>query len=379
VATIGDVARRAGVSKVTVSRVLNGAANVNAQTRERVEQAIRDLAYLPNLAARSLRSRQTQTIALVVPDITNVFWTTVARGVEDQAQKKGYSVLLGNTDENPEKQRSYLRAVMQQRVDGVIIAPYNRDSDTIRPLLDQKIATVLIDRKLDGLAIDSVRGDSVGGAYALVSHLIGLGCQRIAMIAGPRGASTAEERALGYCLALRQAGMQLDARWMRWGEYKAAWGEEAAAMLFAGEPKPDAIFAANNQIALGVWEYLLKRGVRVPQDVALVCFDEMADSARLFPFFTVAAQPAYAIGSAAADLLFARIQGGQDQPAQEIGMAGKLVLRASCGRLLKQAQADGALAWPGAEAEVRAIPPLNEEELKVLEACQRELAEIENV
>lgn len=373
-ATIGDVARRAGVSTVTVSRVLNGATNVTAQTRERVETAISDLHFLPNLAARSLRSRQTQTIALVVPDITNIFWTTVARGVEDQAQKKGYSVLLGNTDENPEKQRSYLRAVTQQRVDGLIIAPYNRDGELMRPLRDQKIPTVVIDRRLDGWEIDSVRGDSAGGACALVDHLISLGCRRIAMISGPRGASTAEDRVAGYCLALRKAGIPLDKRMLRWGEFKAAWGEKAVSELFSEDLRPEAIFAANNQIALGVWEYLLKHGMRVPQDVALVCFDEMADASRLFQFFTVAAQPAYEIGTAAAGLLFERILGDKEKPVQELGLPGRLILRSSCGRLLKQNHENlGQFPWSGAETEIRAIPLLNGEDLKLLEECKREL------
>jgi LacI family transcriptional regulator len=373
-ATIGDVAQRAGVSKVTVSRVLNGAANVNALTRERVELAISDLHFLPNLAARSLRSRQTQTIALVVPDITNIFWTTVARGVEDQAQKKGYSVLLGNTDENPEKQRSYLRAVMQQRVDGLIIAPYNRDGELMRPLHDQNISTVVIDRRLDGWKSDSVRGDSAGGACALVEHLISLGCKRIAMISGPRGASTAEDRAAGYFLALRKAGIPFDLKLLRWGEFKAAWGEQAAAELYAEGLNPEAIFAANNQIALGVWEYLLKRGLRVPQDVALVCFDEMADASRLFQFFTVAAQPAYEIGTTAADLLFERILGDREKPVQELGLPGRLILRSSCGRLLKQKPAHpGQFPWSGVETEYRPIPLLSEEDLVLLEECKREL------
>jgi LacI family transcriptional regulator len=373
-ATIGDVARRAGVSKVTVSRVLNGAVYVNAQTRARVEQAIADLHFLPNLAARSLRSRQTQTIALVVPDITNVFWTTVARGVEDLAQKKGYSVFLGNTDENPEKQRSYLRAVAQQRVDGLIIAPYNRDGELMRPLRDQQTPIVVIDRRLDGWKSDSVRGDSAGGACALVGHLIGLGRRRIAMISGPRGASTAEDRAAGYCLALHQAGIGLDLRLLRWGEFKSVWGEQAAADLFAEGLNPDAIFAANNQIALGVWEYLLKHGLRVPQDVALVCFDEMADASRLFQFFTVAAQPAYEIGNAAAELLFARISGETDQPVQDIELPGQLILRSSCGRGLGQTpDHPGQFPFAGLKSEIRAIPLLGAEDLDLLAGCKREL------
>ena len=368
--TIGDVARRAGVSKVTVSRVLNGATHVNPDTRARVEQAISDLKYMPNLAARSLRSRQSSTIALVVPDITNVFWTTVARGVEDEAQRRDYSVFLGNTDESADKQRSYLRAVVQQRVDGVIIAPYNCEAVSIRPLADNRIPTVVIDRKLDQWEVDSVRGDSAGGACALVGHLVQLGYRRIAMISGPKGASTAEERAAGYLLALRKAGIGYDPRLLRWGEFRASSGEMLAADLYANGPIPDAIFAANNQIALGALEFLLKRGLKVPEDVALVCFDEMSDAARLFQFFTVAAQPAYEIGQTAANLLFERIRGENSAPVREVIMPSHLVLRSSCGRF-----AGSARPLQGLEVavEVRQVPLFNLVEQQALKECLDEL------
>lgn len=362
--TIGDVARRAGVSKVTVSRVLNGAKNVNAQTRERVQHVIADLQYLPNLAARSLRSRQTQTLALVVPDITNVFWTTVARGVEDTAQRHGYSVLLGNTDENGEKQQSYLRAVMQQRVDGVMIAPTSCDAERIRPLREQDVPTVVIDRKLDGWDVDSVRGDSAGGARSLVEHLLQLGHRSIAVITGPRGTSTAEERVAGYCLALQKAGRDLDLRLVRWGEFRTLSGERLAGELLDEGLCPDAIFAANNLIALGVLECLLKRGLRVPQDMALVCFDEMADAARLFQFFTVATQPAYEIGAAAAVQLIGRIQGVEKGPPSEQVLPAHLTLRYSCGRGLGQSTAgtQDLLAGLQMPVETREVPRLDVEE-----------------
>jgi LacI family transcriptional regulator len=374
-ATIGDVARRAGVSKVTVSRVLNRAGNVNAQTRQRVEQAIADLQYLPNLAARSLRSRQTQTLALVVPDITNVFWTTVARGVEDTAQRSGYSVLLGNTDENASKQQSYLRSVMQQRVDGVLIAPYNRDGENIRPLREQSIPTVVIDRKVDGWEVDSVRGDSLGGARALVEHLIGLGHRSIALITGPRGASTAEERASGYCLALRKAGIAVDRRLVRWGEFRAASGEALANEILDDGLKPDAIFAANNVLALGVLECLLRRGISVPQDIALVCFDEMADVARLFQFFTVAAQPAYEIGEAAATQIIGRIQGIITGVPQEQVLPAHLTLRYSCGRSKRASLAStlDLLAGIDIGVETRSVPALDAAEAILIQSCLKEL------
>jgi LacI family transcriptional regulator len=339
---------------------------------------IADLEYLPNLAARSLRSRQTQTLALVVPDIANVFWTTVARGAEDVAQRRGYSVLLGNTDENGEKQQSYLRAVMQQRVDGVMIAPTSREAERIRPLREQDIPTVVIDRKLDGWTVDSVRGDSIGGARSLVEHLLAVGHQKIAMVTGPRGASTAEDRVAGYCLGLRKAGKAFDPAYVRWGEFRAASGERLTAELLDEGCTPDAILAANNQIALGVMECLLKRGLCVPQDVAVVCFDEMADAARLFQFFTVATQPAYEIGAAAANQLIDRILGAVTGPACERIFPARLTLRYSCGRAADQSSAGTADLLAGLQipVETRPVALLDDAEKVLYELCVRELAEL---
>jgi LacI family transcriptional regulator len=146
VTTINDVARRAGVSPVTVSRVLNGAPNVSPATRDKVTRAIAELGYVPNVVARSLRSRRTRSLALILPDISNPFWPTVARGVEDAAQKGGYSVLLCNSDENAEKQARYLEVVASQQVDGVIIAPCDSDAARLAILRDRRVATVVIDR-----------------------------------------------------------------------------------------------------------------------------------------------------------------------------------------------------------------------------------------
>ncbi len=370
-ATIADVARRAGVSKVTVSRVLNGATNVNPDTCARVELATKDLKYMPNLAARSLRSRQTLTIALIVSDITNAFWTTVARGVEDEAQRRSYSVFLGNTDDSPDKQRSYLRAVVQQRVDGVIIAPYNSEATSVRTLGEHGIPTVVIDRKLDRWDIDTVRADSVGGACAMVEHLVAVGHRQIAMISGPHGVSTAEERAAGYILALHKAGIAYDPRLLRWGDFRAASGELKAAELFESGLVPDAIFAANNQIALGVLEFLFKRGLRVPQDVALVCFDEMADAARLFQFLSVVAQPAYEIGKTAAGLLFERIRGENSGPGREVILPSRLLLRSSCGRLAPKKDHQPV---PDSAVEIRPVPAFGPADVEMLSECMDELS-----
>lgn len=338
--TISDVAKRAGVANITVSRVLNGAENVNPVTRRRVEQAIQELGYLPNLAARSLRSGQTRTLALLVPDIGNPFWPSVARGIEDAAQSGGYSIFLCNTDENPTKQRDYLFAVLQQRVDGVILAPCDPDAASLAPLREQGTPTVIIDRRVDGWNVDTVYADSVSGARALIQHLLNLGHTRIAALTGPAGVSTAEDRLLGYRLALHEAGIAAEPRLLRYGEYRTTSGYQMAKDVLAAGLAPTAFFAANQAIALGVLDALTERGLDVPRDVALVSFDDLPDVDHLFPFLTVVAQSAYDMGLNAAQLLLSRMSAGVALQPRHVVLPTRLILRYSCGRTLRAGAAD---------------------------------------
>jgi LacI family transcriptional regulator len=333
VPTINDVAKRANVSPVTVSRVLNGAPNVNDATRARVNAAIAELGYVPNVVARSLRVRRTRSIALILPDITNPFWPTVARGVEDAAQRNGYTVLLCNSDENSEKQARYLEVVISQQVDGVVIAPANSDASHLAPLRERDIPTVVMDRRVDGWDVDTVRGDSVGGAHMLTRHLVELGHRRIAMLTGPANTSTSQERLAGYEAALTRAGLAMDGQLIRFGEFRQSSGEEMAREVLALAEPPTAIFAANNTIALGALGAIGERGLRVPQDVALVCFDEVSPSSQLFPFLTVAEQPAYEMGLEAAGMLFARLANAQTHTPRQIMLPTRLIVRYSCGSM----------------------------------------------
>ena len=361
-ATISDVAKRAGVSPVTVSRVINNAANVSPATRESVRRAIEELGYVPSGVAQSLRSKRTRSLALLVPDITNVFWTTVARGVEDTAQSRGYSVLLCNTDENTAKQLRYLEVVVSQRVDGVIIAPCDAEVQHLARLRQRQVPTVVIDRCIRGWEVDTVRGDSLAGARALVDHLIRLGQRRIAVISGPPGTSTAQDRVAGYCLALAGAGLPLDPALVKRGEFRSTSGERLTRQLLAGEPRPTAIFAANNAIAIGVLEALKQQGLRTPHDVALVSFDDLPDISRLFPFLTVIVQPAYDIGSHAAQLLLDRLEAGVNVPPRHVELPVRLIVRRSCGSRLNE---DGPLCLPLAAAgppESILVQPLDPEE-----------------
>jgi LacI family transcriptional regulator len=331
VPTISDVAKRAGVSPATVSRVLQGAANVRPTTRERVEKAIDELGYVPSAVARSLRSKRTRSLALVVPDITNTFWTTVARGVEDVAQQHDYSVLLGNTDEDPAKQKRYLDFLVSQQVDGVIIAPYDADARNLGKLRQRNIPTVLIDRRIEGWDLDSVLGDSLSGARAVVQHLVDLGHRRIAILSGPTITSTAEDRVAGYCLALVEAGIDLDPRLIKRGEYRSQAGEALARELLDEELGVTAIFAANNAIAMGAISTLEERGLQIPQDIALVSFDDLPNTSQIFPFLTVVTQPVYDMGMNAAQLLLSRLGSDVRLRPRHVVLPVRLVVRHSCG------------------------------------------------
>lgn len=343
--TISDVAKRAGVSPVTVSRVLNHVGNVNSVTQQRVEQAIEDLGYVPSGVAKSLRSKRTNSLALILPDIENSFWTTVARGVEDAAQSHGYSVFLCNTDENPAKQLRYLDVVVSQRVDGVMIAPFGSNGDDLVMLRNHNTPTVVIDRQITGWEVDSVIGDSLSGARALASHLISLGHRRIAVLAGPAGTVTALDRVAGYRIALAEAGIAEDERLIRFGEFKAISGEHMMAHVLDSGVDPTAVFAANNAIAMGVLDELERRGLRVPQDMALVSFDDLPNTSRLFPFLTVAVQPAYEIGANAAQLLLSRLEAKVPLQPRHVVLPTRLIVRYSCGSKLQRGK-DPILSLP---------------------------------
>lgn len=365
--TIKDVAERAGVSPMTVSRVLNNMQNVSPATRERVQRAIEDLGYVPSGVAKSLRSKRTRTLALLVPDGANAFWTSVARGVEDAAQNGGYSVLFCNTDEDVAKQLHYLDVIVGQQVDGVIIAPCDTDAYNLSKLRQRGIPTVLVDRYVKGWDVDTVIGDSVSGARALTRHLIGLGHRRIALLSGPATTSTASDRIAGYRIALAESGIPYEPRLVKVGEYHATSGERLAHQLLDEGLGHTAIFAANNAIMIGAVDALGKRGLQVPQDMAMVCFDDLPNTSHFFPFLTVAALPSYEMGVYATQLLLGRLEGEVDLGARYVILPARLKIRHSCGgRLGDVADDTFCLSVPiSREGEVQSLAkPLSREEVR---------------
>ena len=315
-ATIRDVANRAQVSMITVSRVINEIGYVRAETRERVLQAIYELNYVPNVQARSLRSRRTHTLALLITDVTNPFWTTLARGVEDKAAENSFSVILCNTDEDPEKEQRYVTVLVEKRVDGVVVAPATSDGTNLHQLAVHNIPYVVVDRRLDHLDTDIVLGDNVDASYRLVTSLAQQGHRRVAAITGPEGISTADERLSGYGSALADADIAVDPVLIRRGPFVRETGYRAMLELLDLPDRPTAIFACNNFIAFGALIALRERGISVPQEMELGAFDEVPLLSLFYPSLKVAVQPAYEMGTIATELLLERILSARREPRE---------------------------------------------------------------
>jgi LacI family transcriptional regulator len=249
--TIVEVANRAGVSPITVSRVVNDSGPVSSKVRARVEQAIAETGYVPNAVARSLRSKRTDTIALVVTDMTNPFFTTIAHGVEAAVGDSGMMLIICSTDERQAKEERYVRMLLQRRVDGILLVPAGSGAAAMRLCHEQGTPLVVVDRRLPGGGADAVRADSRAGAYELGRLLVSLGHRTMAVLTGPREVPTADDRAAGFRQAVAAAGGLRTPRVHR-GAFSIESGREMARLALAATPRPTALFAANNFIAIGV-------------------------------------------------------------------------------------------------------------------------------
>jgi LacI family transcriptional regulator len=331
--TIRDVARRAGVSAMTVSRVINGSNHVSHETQQRVERAITELGYVPNSLARDLSRQKSGSIALIVPDVANPFFTLIVRGAEAVARRNGYRVILCNTANDLAKERDYLQDMLSHRVEGILIAPVNDQSQQqLRMVEQQDVPCVLLDRAVPGCSYDLVQGDSIGGAQRLVEHLIALSHRRIALLIGPPTVSTSRDRLRGYRQALAAAGYAWDDQLIvETAATDVAAGYRGAQQLLQRREQPSAIFAVNNLVALGVIQALRERGIAIPQHIALACFDDIEQAAIIAPFLTVMAQPAETFGTIATQLLLDRIMGYAPEQRRVVVLPAELVVRESCG------------------------------------------------
>ncbi|KAA3656328.1 MAG: LacI family transcriptional regulator [Chloroflexi bacterium] len=327
---IHDVAKRAGVAPITVSRVVNNSGYVGKETRKRVEAAIKELGYVPNALARGLRSNRTNTLALVISDITNPFFTMLARGVEDAASAAGYTVIFCNTDESETKEEKYTRILVEKQVDGVLLIPASSSPDSVDFFQSRQVQVVLLDRGIPNVKTDLVRCDSEGGAYRLTKRLIELGHKHISIITGPQGLSISEDRVAGYRQALSEATLANN-ECIYYGPLTQASGYGLATQAIAQTPAPTALFGANNFISIGILKALRDAKMRVPQDISVVGFDDLPTALVVEPFLTVVAQPAYEMGRKATELLLSRLSKKTAAAFQEIILPTEIIERQSSG------------------------------------------------
>jgi LacI family transcriptional regulator len=330
--TIKDVARLSGVSSMTVSRVINGSERVSPETRQRVESAIAELGYVPSRLARGLIRQKTGTLALIVPDVANPFFTLIVRGAEDVARRAGYRMILADTRADLTIERDVIEEMLAHRVEGIMIAPVSdRSKGHLQRLATYGVEFVLIDRTVSGIESDVVTGDNVGGARRLVEHLISLGHRRIGFITESDEVSTARDRRQAYEAALAAAGLSYDPSLIVRSTVDPPGGFEGMRRLLELDEPPTAVFTVNNLVALGAIEAVRAHELEVPDDIALVCFDDIEYASRLYPFLTVMAQPAETLGTLGTQLLLERIEGRAPEQPRVVVLPAQFVVRRSCG------------------------------------------------
>jgi LacI family transcriptional regulator len=326
-ATIKDVAALAGISYTTVSHVVNKTRPVSEEVRIKVEAAIKTLDYVPSAVARSLKAKTTATIGLLVPNSLNPYFAELARGIEDYCERNGYCVILCNSDDNPDKQRSYLRVLLEKRIDGLIVASAGGDAGLAEGLTGVRTPMVIVDRGLEGVNVDLVRIDHEYGAYLATRHLLELGHRDIAMIGGPAGTSVAQMRLAGYRRALQEAGVEENRERMLESDFTSTGGYNAAAILLEKSP-PSAIFAGNDMIGIGVLRAAAERNVRVPSELSVIGFDDIQMSRYVYPALTTVGQSILQLGEMAAEVLLRRIATPHMATEQRI-VTPSIVLRES--------------------------------------------------
>jgi LacI family transcriptional regulator/LacI family repressor for deo operon, udp, cdd, tsx, nupC, and nupG len=326
-----DVARRAKVNISTVSRTINQTGKIGLETQERVRKVMREMGYKPNRVARRLRTREgnTHLIGLIIPNIQNIFFADLARGVEDVAYKHNFAVLLCNYDEDPAKELFYLDVMQSESVDGIILPPIHEDDPAVLQVVKNGTPVVCVDRSLSNVNLDKVEVDNHRGAFEAVEHIIKQGHRRIGLIGGPADSSTGRERLLGYKDAHAQAGLSVKTELVRFGDFKQESGQRLTEELLALSEPPTALFVCNGLMTTGALETIYARGLRIPKQIAIVGFDELPLAAVFNPPLTVVRQPAYEVGKCAAELLLKRLEEPK-RPSTSLKLLPTLIVRKSC-------------------------------------------------
>ncbi|MCD6318058.1 LacI family DNA-binding transcriptional regulator [Candidatus Aerophobetes bacterium] len=332
--TIKDVAKLAGVSTTTVSYVINKTGFLSEQTRSRVLKAINELGYHPNIVARSLRSRKTSTVGLIICDLRNPFFAEVLWGIETYLGKKGYDIIVTNTDYSIDKEKKSAEMFCSKQVDGVIFVPGGDTNEHVKFLVERGIPVVLLDKRIQNLNVDVVLVNNVEGSRKLVEHLISLGHKRIGIVTGPLSSTTGKERLEGYLKTLREHSMPEDNDLIKIGDFKKQSGYLLTSELLSLNLPPTVIFACNNLIGFGVMEALKERKIRIPEEIGLVIFDDLPWFRYVDPPLTCVAQPSFKLGEIAGKLLFEQMRKRRKKP-KEVVLDVQLKIRQSAGELAR--------------------------------------------
>ncbi|HEU4630362.1 MAG TPA: LacI family DNA-binding transcriptional regulator [Gemmatimonadaceae bacterium] len=330
--TIRDVATRAGVSVATVSRVFNDSGPVHEETRRRIREAARELRYAPNSAARSLSTRRTSTLGVLLPDLHGEFFSEIIRGIDLTAQRRHHHLIVSSSHNHRSEVAAALRA-MRGRVDGLILMSPAVDAETLvaeLPVPDT-LRVVLLNCAVRDPRFDGLEIDNIGGARAVVEHLTGCGHRRVAMILGPARNHDADERRRGYRAALRAAGLEPRPEWEHSGDFTDAAGYQAAAALLRLVPRPTAIVAANDAMAIGALSAVREAGLRVPEDMAVVGFDDVPIARYVHPPLTTVRVGIGELGARAAETLLEALAEGEAHRPRHVVVPTTLVVRDSCG------------------------------------------------
>ena len=328
--TLQDIAKEAGVSTTTISRALNDKPDVNPKTKNKILEIAKDLGYTPNLLAKSLRSKNSKTIGVVLADISNPFFATVAKGVEDAAHKRGYSIILCNTDEEYEKEEEALQVLVEKRVDGLLIAPVQKEYEDILRIKEQKIPLVLVSRHFDKIETNSVVSDDVLGGFLATEYLIKKEHKRILYISGPLHISSASERLKGYKRALKEYKITFEEKLVK--GYTAKMDKAYALMRKILKERLDftAIFTFSDFLAFGVTKALREERLKIPDDIAVVGYDDIEFASILETPLTTVHVPKYRLGMKGANMLIDEIERkSTDRKSQKLIIKPKLMVRKS--------------------------------------------------
>ena len=334
-ATIKDVANLAQVSTTTVSHVINNSRKVNDATRARVEHAMRELDFHPNALARSLRSGSSKTIGLIIPDIANLFFAEAARYIEDYGKSAGFSVILCNADNNPQKEASYVQVLIEKMVDGIIFISSGDSVRNLKKLQTNNIPVVIADRDVQDQPVDTVMVNNLQGGAMATEHLIRLGHRRIACISGPIGIGVSSQRTRAFHQTLEAHAIPLPSAYYAEGDFGFESGETCMRQILARGATPTAVFVGNDMMAFGAIRAIIDAGMLVPDDVSVIGFDDIPLARTYSPPLTTIAQPIKKLARSSVDLLVRRInkKNGHSDTAgdyQRVVLDVKLIERKSC-------------------------------------------------